>query len=64
MGNAPGNARGPISCFAQAGENPATDSATENKPPEERASVAVWRKTFRGPESDPRKRLAEGDGTW
>ena len=48
--------------FAQAGgEAPATDSATENRPPAIRASVAGWRQTFSGPESDPRERIAEGD---
>ena len=39
----------------------ATESATENKPPVRCASVAIWRKTFRRPESSPRKRIAEGD---
>src|ERR1700674_2625867 len=65
-GNAPGNARGPAlrAVSRKRGEVSVTDSATENKPPVQRASVAIWRKTFRQPESSPRKRVAEGDSAW
>jgi hypothetical protein len=42
-GNAPGNARGPTLRAVRASEArfPATDSATENKPPVQCASVAI-----------------------
>src|SRR5215472_12611250 len=39
----------------------ATESATENKPPVQFASVTIWRKTFRRPARGSRKRAAEGD---
>jgi len=65
-GNAPGNARGLTLRAVRASEArfSATDSATENKPPVQSASVAIWRKTFRQPESNSRKRIAEGDSAW
>jgi len=65
-GDAPGNARGPILRAVRASEArfPATDSATENKPPVQCASVAIRRKTFGRPESSARKRVAEGASSW
>jgi hypothetical protein len=62
-GNAPGNARGPTlrAIRASGAKFPATDSATENKPPVRIASVAIGRKTFGRPESDQRKLAAEGE---
>ena len=38
-GNAPGNARGLVFVLQMQGEDSATESATENKPPERFASV-------------------------
>ena len=37
------------------GENSVTDSATENKPPVQIASVTGWRKTFSGSDDGSRE---------
>jgi len=45
-------------------DRPATDSATEKKPPVRIASVAGGRKTFRGSCGGKRKQAALGVGAW